>query len=515
MDEISLFFSAAITLATVVLLYRLLFHQRNSRSLPLPPGPKPWPTVGNLPQIGGAPLHSQLAAMSGEYGPLMYLRFGSIDVVVAASAAIAEQFLKIRDTNFLSRPPNAGAKYIAYNYQDMVFAPYGPRWRLLRKISAVHLFSSKALEDNRCVREEEVGVLVQALARPGEAPATLGSLLTVCTANALGRTMIGRRVFGDGSGGGDPMSDQFKAMVEQVMILSGKFNPGNFFPSLEWLDLLGVAREMKKVHKWFDDLLSKILEEHRTLLASGGEHQDLLSTLLSTRDHAEDENEKLNDTEIKALLLNMFTAGTDTSASTVEWALAELIRHPKMMYQAQQELDSVVGRDRVVSDLDLPKLGYLQAVVKETFRLHPPTPLSLPRMAAESCEINGYHIPKGSTLLVDVWAISRDPKEWTCPLEFRPDRFLPGGEKAHVDVKGNDFGVIPFGAGRRICVGMSMGLRMVQMLTASLVHSFDWALPSGLSPGELNMDEAFGLTLRRAQPLVAHPRPRLSPGVYQ
>lgn len=233
----------------------------------------------------------------------MYLRFGSIDVVVAASAAIAEQFLKIRDTNFLSRPPNAGAKYIAYNYQDMVFAPYGPRWRLLRKISAVHLFSSKALEDNRCVREEEVGVLVQALARPGEAPATLGSLLTVCTANALGRTMIGRRVFGDGSGGGDPMSDQFKAMVEQVMILSGKFNPGNFFPSLEWLDLLGVAREMKKVHKWFDDLLSKILEEHRTLLASGGEHQDLLSTLLSTRDHAEDENEKLNDTEIKALLL--------------------------------------------------------------------------------------------------------------------------------------------------------------------------------------------------------------------
>lgn len=149
-------------------------------------------------------------------------------------------------------------------------------------------------------------MLVQALARSGEAPATLGSLLTVCTANALGRTMIGRRVFGDGSGGGDPMSDQFKAMVEQVMILSGKFNPGDFFPSLDWLDLLGVAREMKKVHKWFDDLLSKILEEHRNLLAGGGgggEHQDLLSTLLSARDRAEDENEKLNDTEIKALLL--------------------------------------------------------------------------------------------------------------------------------------------------------------------------------------------------------------------
>lgn len=363
-------------------------------------------------------------------------------------------------------------------------------------------------------------MLVQALARSGEAPATLGSLLTVCTANALGRTMLGRRVFGDGSGGNDPEANRFKEMVEQVMVLAGKFNPGDFFPSLEWLDLLGVASEMKKVHKWFDDFLTKILEEHRNLLAAGrggggDHHQDLLSTLLSSKDEAEDENEKLNDTEIKALLLNMFTAGTDTSASTVEWALTELIRHPKMMAQAQQELDSAVGRDRAVSDLDLPQLPFLQAVVKETFRLHPPTPLSLPRMAAESCEINGYHIPKGSTLLVDVWAIGRDPKEWADPLEFRPNRFLPGGEKAHADVKGNDFEVIPFGAGRRICVGMSMGLRMVQMLTATLAHSFDWALPNGLWPDELNMDEAYGLTLRRAQPLVVHPRPRLLPGVYQ
>ncbi|XP_022135406.1 flavonoid 3'-monooxygenase, partial [Momordica charantia] len=166
-------------------------------------------------------------------------------------------------------------------------------------------------------------------------------------------------------------------MVEQVMLLSGKFNAGDFFPSLERLDLQGVAGEMKKVHRWFDDFLTEILEERR-MGGDGGQHDDLLSTLLFSQDGADDENEKLNDTEIKALLLNMFTAGTDTSASTVEWAMAELIRHPKMLAQAQLELDSVVGRDRLVSDLDLPQLGYLQAVVKETFRLHPPTPLSLP-----------------------------------------------------------------------------------------------------------------------------------------
>ena len=210
----------------------------------------------------------------------------------------------------------------------------------------------------------------------------------------------------------------------------------------------------------------------------------------------------------------MFAAGTDTSSSTTEWAIAELIRNPRIMAQVQQELDSVVGRDRNVTEEDLPHLPYLQAVVKETFRLHPSTPLSLPRIAAEGCEILGYHIPKGATLLVNVWAIARDPKEWANPLEFRPERFLEGGEKAGVDVKGNDFEVIPFGAGRRICAGMSLGLRMVQLLTATLAHSFDWELENGLNPEKLNMDEAYGLTLQRAAPLSVHPKPRLSPDVY-
>ena len=173
-----------------------------------------------------------------------------------------------------------------------------------------------------------------------------------------------------------------------------------------------------------------------------------------------------------------------------------------------------MGRDQLVSDLDLPHLTYFQAVIKETFWLHLSTPLSLPRMASESCEINGYHIPKGATLLVNVWAIARDPNEWKNPLEFQPERFLPGGERPNADVRGNDFEVIPFGAGRRICAGMSLGLRMVQLLTATLVHAFDWELADGLTPEKLNMDEAFGLTLRRATPLMVHPRPRLSQHAY-
>lgn len=212
---------------------------------------------------------------------------------------------------------------------------------------------------------------------------------------------------------------------------------------------------------------------------------------------------------------NLFVAGTDTSSSTVEWAIAELIRNPLLLKQAQEEMDRIVGRDRLVTELDLSQLTFLQAIVKETFRLHPSTPLSLPRIASESCEVDGYYIPKGSTLLVNVWAIARDPKMWTDPLEFRPTRFLSGGEKPNADVRGNDFEVIPFGAGRRICVGMSLGLRMVQLLVATMVQSFDWELANGLDPEKLNMDEAYGLTLQRAQPLMVHPKPRLPLHVYE
>ncbi|XP_058080433.1 flavonoid 3'-monooxygenase [Magnolia sinica] len=507
--EFTLFALLLPTLVYLLVNLRTVFLKRHR--LPFPPGPKGWPILGNLPQLGLVPHHS-LAALARKYGPLFHLRMGSVHVVVAASSSVAAQFLKHHDANFSSRPPNSGAKHIAYNYNDLVFAPYGPRWRALRKVCAVHLFSAKALEDFRHVREEEVGKLTRALA--GEPLANVGQLLNVCTTNALGRVMIGKRVFGElVSGGAHKEAGEFKEMVVELMVLAGVFNLGDFIPALDWLDLQGVARKMKKLHKRFDDFLSGIMDEHRK---SGGTHTDLLSVLMSLNlklDEAEGSG-KLTDTEIKALLLDLFTAGTDTSSSTVEWALAELIRHPKILAQAQAELDSVVGSARLVSEADLANLPFLNAVIKETFRLHPSTPLSLPRIAAEDCEINGYLIPKNSTLLVNVWAIARDPAVWPEPLKFCPERFLPGSPQAHIDIRGNDFEVIPFGAGRRICAGMSLGLRMVYFMTATLVHAFNWALPEGQVAEKLNMDEAYGLTLQRAVPLTLRPLPRLEPHVY-
>jgi cytochrome P450 len=191
--------------------------------------------------------------------------------------------------------------------------------------------------------------------------------------------------------------------------------------------------------------------------------------------------------------------------------MAELIRHPKMMRRCQEELDSVVkGEQRMLNESDLENLPYLHSVVKETLRLHPPVPLLIPRMATKACEVEGYYIPKNARLIVNAWGMQRDPDVWKNPLEFNPDRFMG----SIVDVRGRHFEVIPFGAGRRICVGMSMAIRMIQLMLATLLHSFDFSLPNGQQSEMLDMEEAFGLTMHKAMPLLVVPVARLPLHLY-
>ena len=206
----------------------------------------------------------------------------------------------------------------------------------------------------------------------------------------------------------------------------------------------------------------------------------------------------------------MFTAGTDTSASIIEWALAEMLKNPNILKRAQKEMDEAVGRQRLLVESDLPKLPYLEAICKETYRMHPSTPLSVPRVSTEACQVNGYYIPKNTRLNVNIWAIGRDPNVWANPLEFNPERFL-SGKNARVDPSGVDFELIPFGAGRRICAGYRVAIVVIEFILGTLVHSFGWKLPNGV---ELNIDEAFGLTLQKAVPLKAMVTPRLVPEAY-
>ncbi|XP_058092415.1 (S)-N-methylcoclaurine 3'-hydroxylase isozyme 1-like [Magnolia sinica] len=200
----------------------------------------------------------------------------------------------------------------------------------------------------------------------------------------------------------------------------------------------------------------------------------------------------------------MFGAGTETSASTIEWAMAELIKNPDIMSKVRSELDRVVG-PKMVKESDLPSLPYLQACVKETLRLHPPTPLLLPHRALEKCQLFDYTIPKDCQLMVNAWAIGRDPKTWNDPMTFVPERFL----NSTVDYKGNDFELIPFSAGRRICPGVPLASQFIPLIVASLVQNFVWGLPNGMRPSELVMDEKFGLTLQKEPPLLVVPKARV------
>ena len=193
-------------------------------------------------------------------------------------------------------------------------------------------------------------------------------------------------------------------------------------------------------------------------------------------------------------------AGTDTTSTTVEWAMAELLHNPEVLSKAQAELDQVIGKRNQVTESDIARLPYLQAVVKETFRLHPAVPFLPPRKADAEMEICGFTIPKGAQVLVNAWAIGRDSSLWDNPNKFMPERFLG----SDIDVRGRNFGLIPFGGGRRICPGLPLAMRMLHLMLGSLINSFDWKLEDEKT---MALEDKFGLTLQLAQPLRAVPKP--------
>jgi cytochrome P450 len=204
---------------------------------------------------------------------------------------------------------------------------------------------------------------------------------------------------------------------------------------------------------------------------------------------------------------DLIAGGTESSAVTVEWALSELLKKPEVFAKATEELDRVIGRGRWVTEKDMPSLPYIDAIVKETMRLHPVAPMLVPRLSREDTSIGGYDIPAGTRVLVSVWSIGRDPELWDAPEEFMPERFIG----SRLDVKGQDYELLPFGSGRRMCPGYSLGLKVIQVSLANLLHGFEWRLPDGV---ELSMEEIFGLSTPRKFPLEAVVEPKLPAHLY-
>ncbi|XP_027075082.1 trimethyltridecatetraene synthase-like [Coffea arabica] len=482
------------------------FHQQK---LNLPPGPRQWPIIGNLNLIGTLP-HRSLHQLSLTYGPLMHLQFGSFPVVVGSSVEMAKVFLKTMDGTFAGRPKTAAGKYTAYDCTNMTWSPYGPYWRQARKIFLTELFSAKRLESYEHIRVEEMNSLLLQLFKSSGKPVVLKDYLSTGSLNVISRMVLGKTYI-DESENSIVTPEEFRQMMDEVFLLTGVFNIGDFIPWIDFLDLQGYIKRMKILSKKVDRFLEHVLDEHNARRKDETDcvSKDMADVLLDLADDPTLEV-KLERRGVKALTLDLLAGGTETSATTIEWAISELLKNPEIFNKAAEELDRVIGQNRWVNEKDMPNLPYIEAVIKETMRMHPVVPLLVPRCAREDCKVAGYDIQRGTRVIVNVWSIVRDPELWEKPEVFCPDRFMG----KDIDFKGQDCKFLPFGAGRRMCPGYSLGLKVIQSSLANLLHGYRWKLPNDMKPEDLDMEERFGITTPRKIPLVAIVEPRLPRNLY-
>ncbi|KAL0896345.1 hypothetical protein Bca101_080306 [Brassica carinata] len=460
----------------------------------MPPGPPRRPIIGNIHLVGKNPHHS-FANLSKTYGPIMSLKFGSLNTVIITSPEAAREVLRTHDQVLSWRSSTNSIRSINHHEVSFVWLPpSSARWRLLRKLSVTLLFSPQRIEASKALRlnkmKELVSFMNESSERDEPVDISRASFITVLN-------IISNILFSVDLGSYDSKKpNEFQDAVIGVMEAIGNPDAANYFPFMGFLDMQGNRKAIKvaseklfTVFRGFID--AKIAEKSRG--NNKRSSHDFVDALLELT--KEDEVE-LNTNDFVHLLLDLFGAGTDTNSSTVEWAMAELLRNPKTMEKAQAEIDRVIGQKGFVEESDISELPYLQAVVKEVFRLHPAAPLLVPRKVESDVEVLGYMVPKDTQVLVNVWAIGRDPSVWENPTRFDPERFL-GKE---TDVRGRDYELTPFGAGRRICPGLPLAVKIVPLMLASLLYSFDWKLPDGVASEDLDMDETFGLTLHKTNP---------------
>lgn len=462
----------------------------------LPPGPKGLPILGHLHLLGKNP-HQDLFRFAKQHGPILHLRFGSATIIVVSSAPAAKLFLKTHDHVFASRPRYEAAKYILYDEKDLIAAKYGPYWRQMRKLCTLELLSPLKINSFRSAREEEVKLGVESLKQKAMNREVVDLSSFVSTMNG---NMSLEMVFGKKYTEQEFAEIGFRGVMRETTLLSAAPNLKDYFPLLGGFDFQGLTRRMKALSRIYDDFFERVINEHIEC-RDKKQTKDIVDTLIGIMESGETEFQ-FDRRHVKALMLDMLMASMDTSATAIEWILSELIRHPMVMKKLQIELEEVVGKDRMVQESDLKNLQYLEMVIKEAFRLHPVAPLLLPHEAMEDSVVSGFNIPKRSRILVNTWAIGRDPKLWPEPEKFIPERFI----ESEIDIKGHDFELLPFGSGRRSCPGIQLGLIIVRLIVAQLVHCFDWELPDGMLPGDLDMTEQFGTATARANALKAIPK---------
>ncbi|KAK9091207.1 hypothetical protein Sjap_024384 [Stephania japonica] len=470
----------------------------------LPPGPLfHLPLLGHLHLLGPNP-HHDLRRLSNRHGPIMHLRLGQVPAIVVSSPQSAELFLKTHDLAFAGRPQVQASEYLSYGQKGLVFAQYGSFWRGVRKLCTLELLTNAKVEMLKGMRREEVGGVVEEVRGVGEVGGVvdLGELV-----GRVVEDMSYRMICGSKDGGGF----EFKEVIKEMSEIFGAFNLSDFVPFLRPFDLQGLVRRMKSLSKELDKKLMKIIEQHiqdaTGKQGQGKDYKDFIDIMLSLMESNNEQEMQLDLDHIKAIVMDMIGASIDTSATAISWIFSEILRHPNVMKQVQDEVRNIVGMDRMVEETDLAKLEFLNMAIKEGLRLHPVIPLVYHENYEKDVVVDNYLIPKKARIIINVWAIGRDPNAWSDNAEeFDPIRFA----NSDVEFYGQDFQFIPFGSGRRGCPGLQLGLRVVQLVLAQLLHCFDWELPDGMLPCDVDMSEKFGLAISRAKPLLAKPTFRLN-----
>ncbi|XP_058186834.1 cytochrome P450 81Q32-like [Rhododendron vialii] len=476
-----------ISLSVFLLLIAFIFlSQKPHGRRNLPPSPPSLPFIGHL-RLLKVPIHRNFFKLSQTLGPIFSLRLGSQLVVVISSSSISEECFTKNDIVLANRPRFIIGKYFGYNYTTIVTSRYGDHWRNLRRLTSLEIFSTIRLNAFLSIRQDEIRQLLCRLYQKSSidfAKVEMKSKLFGLTFNIIMRIIAGKRYYDDDLE--DSLeADEFRKLIGEALSYSGASNPADFLPVLRWIDYKGYEKNLIKIHKRWDALSQGLIDEHRRDKSKN----TMIGHLLSLQ---ESEPEHYSDAIIKGLITVMVFAGTDTSAITMEWAMSLLLNHPQILEKARNELDTNIGQDRLLDEQDLSKLLYLQAIISETFRICPAAPMLVPHMSSDDCIIGGFDVPRDTILLVNAWAIHKDPKVWDDPGSFKPERFECREVEGHK--------LMPFGFGRRACPGAGLAQRVVGLALGSLIQCFEW---ERVGEDLVDLAEGKGTTMPKAEPLEA------------
>ncbi|KAL1370261.1 hypothetical protein AAHE18_01G047000 [Arachis hypogaea] len=478
----------------IILLYIKILKPNDStkkaKKHRLPPGPKPWPIVGNIPEmLANKPTFRWIQNIMNDLNTeIACIRLGNIHVIPHASLG----------------------------YLTTAITPFGEQWRKMKRVITNELVSPLRLQWLHDKRAEEADNLVRYVynqCKNGHAQVDIRFAGKHYGGNLIRRLFFNKRYFGNGREDGGPGAEEVEHVEALLSVLNYlfAFSISDYVPLLREFDLDGQKEAMKKaintLRKYHDPIIEERIRQWKNGIRT--HQEDWLDVLVSLKDA--NNNPLLTIEEIKSQLLEIMIATIDNPYNNIEWVLSNMLNQPKLLQIAIEELDSVVGKERLVQESDIPKLNYVKACLREGFRLHPIVDFNIPHVSMKDTFVSNYFIPKGSHVLIRRQGIGQNPRVWEEPSKFKPERHLKK-DGSNLTLTEPNLDLITFSTGRRSCPGVTLGSTMTIMLFARLVHGFTWIAP----PNEpiIDLSELENNTTK-AKPLVLLGKPRLPGEVYQ